>query len=89
MAFRPLSRRAALKGMGVSIALPFLEAMAPSVRAAVAAASSRPERQPKGRPLDVLDTSNRRPLHCRPVDALIQLLVYQANGADAVTTDQV
>ncbi len=32
MAFRPLSRRSALKGMGVSIALPFLEAMRPQGR---------------------------------------------------------
>ena len=40
MGFRPLSRRAALKGMGVSIALPFLEAMTPSVRAAEAAAGA-------------------------------------------------
>ena len=37
MPFRPLSRRAALKGMGVTIALPFLEAMAPLARAAGAA----------------------------------------------------
>ena len=29
MTFLPLSRRSALKGMGVSIALPFLEAMLP------------------------------------------------------------
>src|SRR3954451_6628946 len=34
MAFRPISRRTALKGLGVSIALPFLEAMRPVLRAA-------------------------------------------------------
>ena len=41
MAFRPISRRTALKGLGVSIALPFLEAMAPTAAAAEAAAQSR------------------------------------------------
>ena len=45
MAFQPISRRAALKGLGVSIALPLLEAMAPSVRAADAAAGA--ERLPR------------------------------------------
>src|SRR5438477_7938557 len=44
MAFRPLSRRAALKSIGVSIALPFLEAMLPRARAAQAAADSFPKR---------------------------------------------
>src|SRR5437868_11841 len=39
MAFRSLSRRTVLKGLGVSIALPFLEAMVPSVRAAEAVAT--------------------------------------------------
>jgi hypothetical protein len=37
MSPRPLSRRAALKGMGVSIALPFLEAMMPMTAGAAAA----------------------------------------------------
>ena len=47
MAFKPLSRRAALKGIGVTIALPFLEAMAPlasSVMAAEPVAKSAPKR---------------------------------------------
>jgi hypothetical protein len=39
-----LSRRAALKGMGVSIALPFLEAMLPATASASAAASKPPLR---------------------------------------------
>jgi len=37
MRFRPLSRRAALKGMGASITLPLLEAMAPRAVSAAAA----------------------------------------------------
>src|SRR5215467_9253837 len=46
MALRQLSRRAALKGMGVSIALPFLEAMLPRTVSAAAksAADSFPRR---------------------------------------------
>ena len=44
MAFRPISRRAALKSLGVTIALPYLEAMAPTSRAAVAAATAPPRR---------------------------------------------
>jgi len=44
MAFRPISRRAALKGLGVSIALPLLEAMAPAAGAAEAAAKAIPRR---------------------------------------------
>jgi len=44
MAFRPISRRTALKGLGVTIALPYLEAMAPTSRAAVAAAAAAPRR---------------------------------------------
>src|SRR5437773_1694068 len=44
MAFRPISRRTALKGLGVSIALPFLEAMVPTARAAQAAAKAAPRR---------------------------------------------
>ena len=44
MPFRPISRRTALKGLGVSIALPFLEAMVPTARAAVAAATAAPRR---------------------------------------------
>ena len=42
MAVRPISRRTALKGLGVTIALPYLEAMAPTSRAAVAAAAAAP-----------------------------------------------
>ena len=44
MAFRPISRRTALKGLGVTIALPYLEAMAPTSRAAAAAAAAAPRR---------------------------------------------
>ncbi len=46
MAFRQLSRRTALKSLGVTVALPFLESMLPtaSVRAAQAAAQSFPRR---------------------------------------------
>lgn len=44
MAFRPISRRAALKGMGVSIALPLLDAMTPSAGAAQTASKSLPRR---------------------------------------------
>jgi hypothetical protein len=47
MAFKPLSRRTALKGIGVSIALPFLEAMAPltsTVKAAQSSTKSAPKR---------------------------------------------
>src|ERR1700759_4211542 len=45
MAFRPISRRAALKGLGVTIALPFLEGMAPVAQAAAeAAAKAAPRR---------------------------------------------
>jgi hypothetical protein len=39
-----LSRRAALKGLGVSMALPWLEAMSPSLRSARAAVSQKPLR---------------------------------------------
>ena len=41
-----LSRRAVLKGMGATIALPFLEAMIPSVRLRAFGASARQTRQP-------------------------------------------
>jgi len=44
MAFRPISRRTALKGLGVTIALPLLEAMTPTTRAAQAAAQALPRR---------------------------------------------
>lgn len=47
MAFRRLSRRTALQGMGVSIALPFLEVMTPgtvALKAAEGAASGFPNR---------------------------------------------
>ena len=47
MAFRRLSRRSVLKGLGVSIALPFLETMTPvsaTVMAAQAATGSSPRR---------------------------------------------
>src|SRR5436305_7769926 len=44
MAFQPISRRAALKGLGVTIALPLLEAMTPSARAADAVAKTLPRR---------------------------------------------
>src|SRR3954454_14358901 len=44
MAFRPISRRTVLKGVGVSIALPFLEAMIPTSRVAQAAALAAPRR---------------------------------------------
>jgi hypothetical protein len=45
MIHRPISRRTALKGMGVSIALPLLEAMAPiKLKAAEATAKSFPRR---------------------------------------------
>src|SRR4051812_16416978 len=44
MAFRPISRRTVLKGVGVSIALPFLEAMIPTARAAQAAAPAAPRK---------------------------------------------
>ena len=47
MTFRTLSRRSALKGIGVSIALPLLEAMTPAIasaQAAQAAANSIPKR---------------------------------------------
>ncbi len=40
MRFRPLSRRTALKGMGVSITLPFLEAMMPRITSAGTAQSA-------------------------------------------------
>lgn len=40
MAFRPISRRTVLKGLGVSVALPFLEAMKPIARAGAQAASA-------------------------------------------------
>jgi len=42
--FRPISRRTALKSLGVSISLPFLQAMVPTARAAAAAAASAPRR---------------------------------------------
>jgi hypothetical protein len=42
--FRPISRRTALKTLGVSISLPFLQAMVPTARAAAAAAASAPRR---------------------------------------------
>ena len=38
---RPLSRRTVLKGMGVTVALPFLEAMVPARRAFGAAAAGK------------------------------------------------
>ena len=41
-----LSRRAVLKGMGATVALPFLEAMIPSVRLRAVGASTRQTRQP-------------------------------------------
>lgn len=46
MIYRPLSRRTALKGLGVSIALPFLESMTPlsKLRAAEEAAGEFPRR---------------------------------------------
>lgn len=44
MPFRPISRRTALKSLGVSISLPFLQAMVPTARAAAAAAASAPRR---------------------------------------------
>src|SRR5690349_14921615 len=44
MAQRQLSRRTALKGMGVSIALPFLEAMLPRSASAAATADGFPRR---------------------------------------------
>ena len=44
MAFQPLSRRTALKGLGVSIALPFLEVMTPRAKAAGAAVGNFPRR---------------------------------------------
>src|SRR4051812_3240895 len=44
MTVRLLSRRAALKGLGVSIALPFLEAMLPPIASAGAAAQPSPRR---------------------------------------------
>jgi hypothetical protein len=47
MAFRPVSRRAALKGLGVSIALPLLEAMAPAAGAAEAAAKAAAKAMPR------------------------------------------
>jgi len=37
-----LSRRAVLKGLGVTVALPFLEAMVPAVRARAAVAGRKP-----------------------------------------------
>jgi len=40
MSFRPISRRTALKGLGVSIALPFLEAMLPPIMSSAAAQSA-------------------------------------------------
>src|SRR5690349_4821517 len=45
MAFRPISRRTVLKGLGVSIALPFLEAMVPTTRAAQEAAKAAAPRR--------------------------------------------
>jgi hypothetical protein len=44
MAFRRISRRAALKGLGVTVALPLLEAMTPVARAADAATKPLPRR---------------------------------------------
>ena len=44
MAFRPISRRTALKGLGVSVALPLLEAMAPRALAAETADKALPRR---------------------------------------------
>jgi hypothetical protein len=44
MAFQPLSRRTALKGLGVSIALPFLEVMTPRAKSAGAAVGDFPRR---------------------------------------------
>jgi hypothetical protein len=44
MIHRPISRRTALKGMGVSVALPLLEAMAPPIRAADSSAKAFPRR---------------------------------------------
>src|SRR4051812_863180 len=44
MPFKPISRRTILKGLGVSIALPFLEAMVPTSRAAQVAAKAAPRR---------------------------------------------
>ena len=44
MTFRPISRRTALKGLGVTIALPYLEAMASTARAAAAEATAAPRR---------------------------------------------
>lgn len=44
MAFRPISRRTVLKGLGASISLPLLEAMTPIAGAGEAAAKSLPRR---------------------------------------------
>jgi hypothetical protein len=44
MAFRPISRRTVLKGLGVSVALPLLEAMAPRALAVDTAAKALPRR---------------------------------------------
>src|SRR4051794_16555494 len=41
MTFQPISRRTALRGMGVSIALPFLEAMLPSTASVSAQTAAR------------------------------------------------
>src|SRR5262245_42878995 len=41
-----LSRRDVLRGMGVTVALPFLEAMVPSVRLRASGASARQTREP-------------------------------------------
>jgi hypothetical protein len=48
MTWKPLSRRSALKGMGVSIALPFLEAMTPGSATASQAAAQAAAGQPAG-----------------------------------------
>lgn len=44
MSFKPLSRRTVLRGIGASIALPFLDAMVPSYASAAAMKSSAPVR---------------------------------------------
>lgn len=38
---------------------------------------------------DVLDASDRGPFHFCPVDAVVELLVHQADGAHAITAHQV
>src|SRR5689334_17116390 len=93
MAFRPISRRTALKGLGVTIALPFLEAMVPSARAAATAAKTAPPRRmvfvyfPNGAKMDFWKTPSADGFELGPTLEALQpyksnMLVFE-NLADA------